>query len=310
MNSKRTVTRRALLGVGGLLLASFASAQSQVSIVDSPTFAAGSIITCFDYNGDGGTNQMPQSATYTTAVGSPGTGYSVNWEIGKDQGYNRISGTYYTLGTPLGVNSQSHGWASGTRQIDFVTPFWSWWGARTVDDERYGRFYIKCQYRPTTGGYTTTTYFTWKIRPQDYNGGSMGTNGNGSNNASGGGHDSSTDNVNTGGFWSDLFVPGADCVDDLKEAAASLYNWGPFGWYGVISGRIQDNSTTRVDQDTPLVIPINIPENSTVAPGVGGSYDLDLRPYEDPIKFIRMLFAFGLWYTFIFVIGKRLYAKI
>lgn len=288
-----------------------ARAQSTVDITDWPTFASGSSITCMDFNGAGGAQKMPQSATYTNSVSSPGTNFSVNWEIGKTKGYNRVSGTFYTLGTPMGVNSQSHGWATGSRTIDFITPFWAWFGARTVDDDRYGEFYIKCQYRPSGTTYTTVTYFTWKLRPQDYVNGGDGSNGNGSN-TGGGSHDSSTDPVNSNGFWSDMFVPGADCINDLKDAANLIGNWGPFGWYSVVSGKIQDNSATRVDADVehPYSIMIPIPENSTVAPGVGGTYDLDLSPYQDLLKFIRAILAGMMWYTFIFVIGKKVYAKL
>lgn len=261
-----------------------------------PTIVAGTLET-IEYNSQGtGSQDFPSRAFYSTSVNPPGTGYSVLWECYKMRGFNKITGRYYPI-TPQAVYSISHGWFSGTREIELNGPFWSWYGSRTNPEERAGEFVLRLSYRPGSGPYTVVDLITWRISASDDFRGNTG-----------GGGGSAGDPVNQQGFWESLFVPGQDCIDDLKSAANDLANWGPFGWYNVISGRIQDNSAQRVDP-TPYVIELGIPSHPS-APGVGGVYHLDLRPYQVLIRFIRMVIAGVLWYVFIFRIGRRVWEKL
>lgn len=272
-----------------------AFSQADQFAIDYPPSIQGSI-EYYTFPGDGGDQPMPDRAEYSNTVSSPGTGYSILWECYRIKGYNNLTGTYYNI-TPQGVYSLSHGWSAGTRSIDLDSPFWAWFGTRTNPQDKYGQFVLRLSYRPSSGSYTRVDTLSWKIRAQD-----EGAAGSGSSNGSGGG--------NTGteveqGFWSSLFVPSQDCLDDLKDAANDLANWGPFGIYGVISGRIDDNagSTERVDDD--YLIPINIP-----AGPLQGTYNMDLEPYSLGILFVRFIILGLIMYWFLFVIGAKLYEKI
>lgn len=287
--------RRFLVSVGVVGASCLGLSQDTIDISYPPTLATGAVLTLLEYQGLGGANSMPNIATYGTSVAAPGTGYSVIWEIKKTHAYNRISGSLYALGSPLGVVSLSHGWAGGTRTIEFQAPFWSWFGSRTVDDDRYGQFVLNLQYRPTSGSYTSVDVITWKIRPQDWNKGSGLSNGSGSGV---GGQDSTVEGQNS--FWSNLFVPSEGSMDALDDSIDGLLGWGPFG---ILSGRsIPEGSYGAGHFDSEYKVAINIGGGGTAAAGVGygaaGTYYLDLGPYEDVVVFLRYIILAVLYFVF------------
>jgi len=280
---------------GALLLVVLGSSQGTIDISYPPTISTGGVLTTIDFGGVGGANQQtPNIASYTTSVSAPGTGYLVIWEIKKTHGYNRISGALYVLGTPLGVATLSHGWAPGTRYLEFQPPFWSWFGTRPNDEEKYGKFELVLQYRPSSGSYTTVSIMTWTIRPQDYNSGSGG-GGGGNNNG-----DNSGGTGDQGGFWSSLFVPSEASLDMLSEAVENLFGWGPFG---ILTGRAvpAPSGYEGAYFSDDLKLDLNIAEGGPggIGYGAAGTYQLDLEPYADVVTFLRYLILAVLYFVFL-----------
>lgn len=289
------VMTRILIGLPLLLgLCASAFAQpSSIDIEDAPTFAAGSVIEIQEFIGIGD-EQFPDKAVYTNSVAAPGTNYSVNWELKKTHGYNRITGQLYLLGSPMGVISQSHGHFSGTRTVEFMPAFWTWFAGRSVDEERYGTFILTCQYRPGPGTTWTgpITFVTFRLRPQDYNSASgWGTsNSNGSNNTGGSGGGSGAGDTES--FWESLFVPDEESLVEVQNALDNLLGWGPLG---LITGRSSlfptpaGYETGHFDED--LKVAINVGGGGTAAAGVGygamGTYYLDLGPFSAVVTFLR-----------------------
>lgn len=293
------IVGRWVVALWSLLLVGLCWAQGSIDVSYPPTISTGGVLTTLDFAGSSGSNQqLPNVLTHGTSVSSPGTGYSCIWEIKKNKAYNRVSGSLYTI-SPLTAVSISYGWSGGTRTVEFQPPFWSWFGSRTNDEERYGEFELVLQYRPASGSYTTVSIMTWVIRPQDYNsgsgGGGGGGNGNGSN--SGGTGDPT-------GFWeglfSDLFIPSEASINALADAIDDVFTWGPFG---ILTGRAipppAGYASGHFDED--LKVAINIPEGGPggVGYGAAGTYYLDLGPYEDVVTFLRYLILAILYFFFL-----------
>lgn len=269
----------------GFVLSVLGNAQSTIALEYPPTMATGGVLSLVEWQGSNGTQQMPHKATYTTSVAAPGTGYSVIWDVRRTHGYNRVSGTFYQLGSVQGVHSASHAWFSGTKEIDFQQAFFSWFGSRTNEEDKYGRFDLQLQYRPSGSTYTTLTILTWDLRPQDQFQGGTGQNGNGANNGGGVGANSPTEEAQQN-FWSSLFVPSEECLNDVKDAAAAFTEWGPIGLSNDVLDAMQATETQMAT-------------SATFGVSLGGAtqnMNVDTSPFAGAFGTVRALLAGLMWF--------------
>lgn len=217
----RTVTA-CLLGL--LCLVSFASAQSEVEYDfnlngGSGRTVQGKIVTAPNSNGDG---EILLRVDIDSGSGAPWTFPTTYWAIKTIQTHIYVDGRYVQLPTSRAAGTELTGSSYAPHTPYTLGVVLSGISSQTDVSYRSGKF--RTVVRINTSNVDMQTYdVEWRLPSWD----SVSGGGSGSGGGGVGANDGTVDGQNT--FWTNLFVPSEECVNNLVDAASDIANWGPMG---------------------------------------------------------------------------------
>lgn len=187
-----------------------------------------------------------------------------------------------------------------------------------TDAERYGIFQIQVIFRYSgVDQYLVRHDFKWTFAMAQManNDGSSQINYSDLKNALGlyGDYDNLPDlmngmSVNKDSFWSSLFVPQQESIDNLVNTCKNWANWGPFGVFTAVNtsfqeGNIHTDSINTADNQNNGIL-----QRNYVIWFAG--YPMDLSAYRGLIQFVRLLMAGALWIIAMFAVWKWIGKKV
>lgn len=314
--------RLLLVGISSTVFCSLGSAQLNVIEVDFPQFSGmiwqypipnPTVVTSGE--GGAGMNYIPVSYAFTRKSNleySPGFTTDITYlqtKIYVPATNQFIAITPRTIVSLSSVVSKAAGSDSGVNAGDdfagatFMRAFNN--APYNTDEYKYGKYMFRVRVNVNNTGFVSIIESEFVLSPigvRDWIAqGGGGTPGGGITPGDLGGQP-----INQTGFWHDiflgLFVPQEENLDVLKDLLMDIATWGPLGLFQALRVKLEDH-----DANLYREFEFTVPGGQYAQ---GGTLTYDLTPYEDGLKLMRQLMAFGIWSIGVAMVWTKVIKKI